>query len=317
MTTWLRQSTAKTVKLGPFVDPADGVSAVTTLTIAQADIRISKDGGAFAQSGNTAGGTHNEAGWYDIPLDATDTNTLGSLMLSCFKTGAMRVWREFIVLPAVVYDAMVAGTDKLQVHADEITAGLLTSAAFAANALNAAALAQDAAEEIAAATWNVQTSSHQTAGSTGKALTDASSAGDPWATALPGSYAAGSAGEILAGRLATSGYTAPDNAGITAIKAKTDNLPADPADQSEVAALINALNNLSSAQVTAAVMDDVIEGTFTMRQIMRILSAAMAGKVSGAGTNSVTFRGIGDTKDRIVATVTELGDRSALTLDAT
>ena len=30
-------------------------------------------------------------------------------------------------------------------------------------------------------------------------------------------------------RLATAGYTAPDNTGITAIKAKTDNLPASPA----------------------------------------------------------------------------------------
>jgi hypothetical protein len=36
-------------------------------------------------------------------------------------------------------------------------------------------------------------------------------------------------------------YTAPDNAGIAAIKAKTDNLPSDPADQSELATLISAI----------------------------------------------------------------------------
>lgn len=55
-------------------------------------------------------------------------------------------------------------------------------------------------------------------------------------------------------RLATSGYTAPDNASVTAIKAKTDNLPSDPADHSLVMAEIDAvlsailsLNNLSSA----------------------------------------------------------------------
>jgi len=35
-------------------------------------------------------------------------------------------------------------------------------------------------------------------------------------------------------RLATSGYTAPDNAGISAVKAKTDNLPADPASNTQV-----------------------------------------------------------------------------------
>ncbi|HYV60164.1 MAG TPA: hypothetical protein VFA62_08850 [Acidimicrobiia bacterium] len=39
-------------------------------------------------------------------------------------------------------------------------------------------------------------------------------------------------------RLATSGYTAPDNASITAIKAKTDALPTDPADASDVAAAV-------------------------------------------------------------------------------
>ena len=35
-------------------------------------------------------------------------------------------------------------------------------------------------------------------------------------------------------RLAISGYTAPDNAGISAVKAKTDNLPADPASNTQV-----------------------------------------------------------------------------------
>ncbi|MBM4301627.1 MAG: hypothetical protein FJ121_08870 [Deltaproteobacteria bacterium] len=35
-------------------------------------------------------------------------------------------------------------------------------------------------------------------------------------------------------RLATSGYTAPDNSGISAIKTKTDNLPADPAATGDI-----------------------------------------------------------------------------------
>ncbi|NDC42072.1 MAG: hypothetical protein EBZ77_11065, partial [Chitinophagia bacterium] len=41
--------------------------------------------------------------------------------------------------------------------------------------------------------------------------------------------------------LLAANYTAPDNAGIAAIKAKTDNLPSDPADQSELVSLINTL----------------------------------------------------------------------------
>jgi|GEM_PF-6826819 len=39
---------------------------------------------------------------------------------------------------------------------------------------------------------------------------------------------------LLTGRLAASAYTAPDNASVAAIKAKTDNLPADPASNTQV-----------------------------------------------------------------------------------
>lgn len=42
---------------------------------------------------------------------------------------------------------------------------------------------------------------HDTAGSAGKALQDAGAAGDPWATALPGAYGAGTAGNILGNNL--------------------------------------------------------------------------------------------------------------------
>lgn len=75
----LKQSTAFTWKAGPFIDDTDGKSAKTALTIAQADIRISKNGGDYAQTHNTAGATHDEYGEYDIPLDTTDTGTLGKL----------------------------------------------------------------------------------------------------------------------------------------------------------------------------------------------------------------------------------------------
>jgi hypothetical protein len=53
------------------------------------------------------------------------------------------------------------------------------------------------AAEISDAVWDEATSGHTTAGTTGKALTDAGSAGDPWTTALPGAYGAGTAGKIV------------------------------------------------------------------------------------------------------------------------
>ena len=41
MTTWLKQSTATDVELGPFVDDTDGKTAETGLTISQADCSLS------------------------------------------------------------------------------------------------------------------------------------------------------------------------------------------------------------------------------------------------------------------------------------
>lgn len=46
--------------------------------------------------------------------------------------------------------------------------------------------------------WDVATSGHQTAGSTGQALSAAGGAGDPLTNAVPGSYASGTAGAALA-----------------------------------------------------------------------------------------------------------------------
>jgi hypothetical protein len=50
-------------------------------------------------------------------------------------------------------------------------------------------------------------------------------------------------------RLASSAYTAPANSDITAIKAKTDALPSDPADQSLVESAISALSIPSVVQI--------------------------------------------------------------------
>ena len=45
----LKTNTAVTIALGPFVDETDARTAETALTIAQADVRLKKNGGAWAQ----------------------------------------------------------------------------------------------------------------------------------------------------------------------------------------------------------------------------------------------------------------------------
>ena len=114
MAQWLKQSTAATVKLGPFLDDADGKTAEEGLTISQADIRLTKNGGDAAQTNNAAGTTHDEKGWYDVPLDTTDTNTLGRLTVFIHESGALPVWQDFMVVPSNVWDSMF-GADNLRV----------------------------------------------------------------------------------------------------------------------------------------------------------------------------------------------------------
>lgn len=117
---WLKQSTAVTVKMGPFLDSTDGNTAETGLTLTQADIRLSKNGGNMAQKNDASAATHDELGYYDCDLDATDTGTLGRLKLMVHESGALPVWHEYMVVTANFYDTMCS-TDHLDVNAIEIS----------------------------------------------------------------------------------------------------------------------------------------------------------------------------------------------------
>ena len=104
----LKQSTAKTFRIGPFVDSTDGATAETALSIGQADIQISKAGAAFAQTSASPTTTHDSDGWYQCPLTTTDTGTVGTLTVQVTMTGALPVWQHFSVVPATIYDALVS-----------------------------------------------------------------------------------------------------------------------------------------------------------------------------------------------------------------
>jgi hypothetical protein len=106
-------------------------------------------------------------------------------------------------------------------------------------------------QEIADQVWDEALSGHLGAGSTGEALNAAGAAGDPWVTALPGAYGAGSAGKIVGDNL--NAPVATVDTVVDAIKAKTDNLPSDPADESLIEAAIAGLNDLDAAGVRSAV----------------------------------------------------------------
>jgi hypothetical protein len=133
MPIYLRQSTAsQEIPLGYFLDSTDGDTEETGLTIANTDIKIWKTGATTLASKNSGGATHIANGVYYAVLDATDTDTIGPLVIFCHKSGALAIRVECCVLDEAVYDAMF-GTTALATTgaAMTLTSGERTSVADA------------------------------------------------------------------------------------------------------------------------------------------------------------------------------------------
>lgn len=73
----------------------------------------------------------------------------------------------------------------------------------------------------------------------------------------------------------------------------------------------------TAAQNATELLDQAagVETNRTVRQALRLMLSALAGKLSGAATATVSIRDTNDSKDRIIATVDQDGNRSAVTLD--
>lgn len=74
--------------------------------------------------------------------------------------------------------------------------------------------------------------------------------------------------------------------------------------------------NALAADAVDEILDEVVEGTLTMRQMLRIFMSALAGKSAVSGSNR-TFRDVADGKNRISATVDSDGQRTAVSTDGT
>jgi hypothetical protein len=187
-----------------------------------------------------------------------------------------------MVVPANVWDSMFGAdylkTEVVEISGDSTAADNLEAdydgTGYAKTAsttklhadYDAAKSAAPTAAAIADAVWDevVTTGAHDTATYAGAGLLAAASAGDPWATALPGSYGSGTAGKIIGDNInapigtvdtvvdgiATQIGTA--GAGLTAVPW---NAAWDAEVQSECADAITAADFATDAEVAAAVRD--------------------------------------------------------------
>ena len=69
------------------------------------------------------------------------------------------------------------------------------------------------------------------------------------------------------------------------------------------------------AAIGTAVMTRAYEGVETVEEGLRLFRSALAGKLSGGGTFTLRFRNRADTRDRIVATVDAVEDRTNIVTD--
>ena len=150
---WAKQSTAATLIVGPILDSAG--AEYTSAVIG--DLSISKNGGTLTALASAATLTVIANGQYTLVMTTGNLDTLGRLQITCNKSTYQMPTVGLVVVPAMVFDSMVLGTDVLQSDTTQFGGTAITAAAgipevkvasIAANAVNASSLATDAVTEI-------------------------------------------------------------------------------------------------------------------------------------------------------------------------
>ena len=298
----------------PIID-ADGdlVTGATGL-----DSEVSKDQGAFADCTNEATEIATSSGMYYLDLTSTEMNAdCVAVIVKTSSSGAKTTVLVFypeetgdINVDVTAYGG-TAGTfsgGRPEVNTSHIAGSAVstTTAQIGVNVVQVSgdAAAADNAEAFFdgtgyAGTNNViPTVTTVTNGVTVTTNNDKTgySIGNGGISNLAFAAAAIDAAAIAPNAIGSSEIA---NNAITADKIATDAIDAD-------ALAANAVDEI---------LDDTIgDGTLTVRQALRVMVAALAGKLSGAATTTITIRNVADTADVVVATVDANGNRSATTV---
>lgn len=340
---FLRTNTATRVTVGPFFDQTDGITPETALTVTSEKLTLVVDDGGVPtlvlDTAPTASGgsndmvhiTGDDAGLYDLELAAANVNYVGRAILSLTNASAhVPVFMEFMILPAMIYDSLILGTDRLDVNvthavdtawasgaigaatlaADAITAakiadGAIDAATFAAGAINAAAIAADAITDAKVASDVTIASVTGAVGSVTGAV--GSVTGNVGGNVV-GSVAsvAGAVGSVTGnvGGNVTGSVGSVATGGITAASIAADAIGASELATDAIAEIVAAIfaRAFSSAY-----------GSKTFDELMKGIAASCLGKVSGAATTSMAIRNLADNADVVTATVDASGNRTSVT----
>lgn len=224
------------------VDQSDTKVFKSNPTIAAGDFKVSTDGGALANLGTLPAVTPASSKMVKITLSTSEMNGDNVTVVGSDASGAE--WCDLVIniqtsaqqiddLSTASALATVAGYVDTEVAAIKAKTDNLPASPAATGDI-------PSASSIADAVWNRLTSALTTASSIGKLLVDN-------INATVGSRATQTSVDTVAGYVDTE---------VAAIKAKTDNLPSDPADASDIA---SAFSSLSSQVTTVDTVVDAIQ----------------------------------------------------------
>jgi hypothetical protein len=126
---WAKQSTAATLIVGPILDStgAEYTSAVI------GDLSISKNGGTLTALAGAADLTHIANGQYTLVMTTGNLDTLGRVQITCNKSTYQMPPIGLVVVPAMVFDSMVLGTDRFDTNVTHVADTAQTAQDIGAN----------------------------------------------------------------------------------------------------------------------------------------------------------------------------------------
>lgn len=268
----IRQSTSVDVLIGPFLDDTDGKTDEGGLTIEDEHILLSKNGQAMAAKNDANNAVHDAGGYYNCPLNTTDTDTVGQLTIALHMVGALPVRLDFQVMDTVPYDEMlkdaavgmqgVIEVNNLD-HLLKVTTGVAADGDLSSHVVD-----QTVMSHLLTATADTDKF---------KASTDSLEAIKVHADTVKAETAL-----IVA------------DTGTNGVVLKAAGLAADAIDE----ILDEEVDNDGTA--------------ISLRGAIKLILSILTAKASGGGTATLTFRDINDAKDRLVCTVDANGNRTAV-----
>ena len=330
------------------IQSSDHLSNATGLT---PTVTISKNGGAFASPSGAVSEIGN--GWYKVAGNATDTATLGPILLNATSAGADTTSMIFPVVAvnpqSSAYGLSLAKTTNITGFNDIAATAIVTSGAIT----TAAGVAQASVANIGGVGLvvpgsgtiqfsNVVGTSVYSGGAVASVTAPVTITGTPAVnvTQIAGQTANAAAAVTFPGSIGTSTYAGADTNGTTTLLSRitgsvalASQIPANFTSATFVSGGVFAATALANAPTGGGGSSVAVDGSgrvtlapagldaitvetgINARQALAPILASCAGLVSGAGVGPIQVNSAGSSNtQRLSATMDVYGNRTAVTL---